>query len=194
MQDQITPFQREIGKEPKTREMHLHRLPWPTQELQDLGATQVEMRVTLSYFIAPNPSKRGIRSRYRYQSHGLRFGVRRPTESTDQFRSRINIAAQDEETGTNDRSIDPEWLLGMTKRHRGSLHSDTWSGTAADLASRGVLAVYPTIGWWKTRPALQRYDQGVRYALLVSIRAPEVEVDLYNAIAARVAVPVEVKI
>ena len=38
------------------------------------------MRVTLSYFIEPNPSQRG-NSRYRYQSHGLRFDVKRPTET-----------------------------------------------------------------------------------------------------------------
>ena len=31
----------------------------------------------------------------------------------------------------------------MSDRHRGSLHQDAWHGTAADLASRGFLAVYP---------------------------------------------------
>ena len=48
-------------------------MPWPLDELEQLGETQVEMRVTLSYFIEPNPSSRGFRSRYRYESHGLRF-------------------------------------------------------------------------------------------------------------------------
>ena len=55
--------------------MHLHDLPWPRDVLEDLGETPVEMRVTLSYFIEPNPSRRGHRSRYRYESHGLRFDV-----------------------------------------------------------------------------------------------------------------------
>jgi hypothetical protein len=32
------------------------------------------MRVTLSYFIEPNPSSRG-RSKYSYESHGLRFAA-----------------------------------------------------------------------------------------------------------------------
>ena len=193
VQDHLTPFQREKGKEPKAREMHLHALPWPLQELEALGETPVEMRVTLSYFIEPNPSERGIRSRYRYESHGLRFDVRRPAESTEEFRARVNVAAREEEEGTRDQGTDPGWTLGKQKRHRGSLHSDTWRGTAADLASRGVLAVYPALGWWKTRPALGRYDRSVRYALLVSIRAPGVEIDLYNAVALRIPVPVAVE-
>lgn len=190
VQDHLTPFQRDKGKEPKAREMHLHQLPWPLEELEALGETPVEMRVTLSYFIEPNPSERGIRSRYRYESHGLRFDVRRPAESIEEFRARINAAARDEEEGTRNKGGDPDWTLGVQKRHRGSLHSDTWLGTAADLASRGVLAVFPALGWWKTRPGLERYDRAVRYALLVSIRAPGVEVDLYNTVEAKLLVPV----
>ena len=191
VQDRLTPFQRDKGKEPKAREMHLHQLPWPLEELEALGETPVEMRVTLSYFIEPNPSERGIRSRYRYESHGLRFDVRRPAESIEEFRARINAAARDEEEGTRNKGGDPDWTLGVQKRHRGSLHSDTWHGTAADLASRGVLAVFPALGWWKTRPGLGRYDRSVRYALLVSIRAPGVEVDLYNTVESKILVPVE---
>lgn len=190
VQDRLTPFQRDKGKTPKAREMHFHQLPWPLDELEDWGETPVEMRVTLSYFIEPNPSARGIRSRYRYESHGLRFDVRRPAESIEEFRSRINAAARDEEEGTRNKGSDPDWTLGVQKRHRGSLHSDTWHGTAADLASRGVLAVFPALGWWKTRPALERYDRSVRYALLVSIRAPGVEVDLYETVESKIPLPV----
>jgi hypothetical protein len=47
-------------------------------------------------------------------------------------------------------------------------------------------------GWWKEKPALQRWDRSVRYALLLSIRAPEAEIDLYTPIAHRLAVPIEV--
>ena len=190
VQDRLTPFQREKGKEPKAREMHLHQLPWPLEQLEALAETQVEMRVTLSYFVEPNPSERGIRSRYRYESCGLRFDVRRPAESVAEFRARINAAARDEEEGTRNKGSDPDWMLGVQKRHRGSLHSDTWRGAAADLASRGVIAVYPALGWWKTRPALERFDRSVRYALLVSIRAPGVEIDLYNAVEEKILVSV----
>lgn len=189
---QLHPFQREGKKPPTLRDMNLHRLPWPLAELEALGETPVEMRVTLSYFIEPNPSARDFRSRYRYESHGLRFDVKRPYESGDDFRSRINAAARDEEEGTRTSGDDSGWLIGKQNRHKGSLHSDIWRGSAADLASRGTLAVYPALGWWKTRLRLERYDKAARYALIVSIRAPETEVDLYTAIANQIAVPVVV--
>jgi hypothetical protein len=54
----------------KTREMRLHALPWPTDELTALENTEVVMRVTLSYFIEPSPGERGWTPRYGYQSHG----------------------------------------------------------------------------------------------------------------------------
>jgi len=148
--------------------------------------------VTLSYFIEPNPSERGFRSRYRYESHGLRFDVKRPLESEYDFRARINAAARNEEEGSRRGGGDPSWVIGTQNRHKGSLHSDIWQGKAAELASRGTLAVYPVAGWWKTRTRLERYNMAARYALVVSIRAPEVEVDLYNAVANQIAIPVEV--
>ena len=194
VEESLRPFKRETSGQPTLRDMHLHSLPWPVDVLGSLGETRVEMRVTLSYFIEPNPSRRGVRSRYRYESHGLRFDVKRPTESTDEFRKRINLAARDEDEGTQRNSgSDPAWLIGTQARHRGSLHGDIWQGTAADLASREVIGVYPTTGWWKTRPALERYDQSARYALVVSIRAPEVDVDLYTEVANVVASEVEIE-
>ncbi len=193
LQDQLHPFQREEGKQPTIRDMNLHRLPWPLEELELLGETQVEMRVTLSYFIEPNPSERGFRSRYRYESHGLRFEVKRAQESDTDFRTRINAAARDEEEGTVSRGNDPDWVIGKNNRHKGSLHSDIWRGSAADLASRGILAIYPALGWWKTRIRHERYNMPARYALIVSIHAPEIDVDLYTAIANKIAVPITVE-
>ena len=192
VEQRLQPFKRTGSGQPTLRDMHLHDLPWPRDVLEDLGETPVEMRVTLSYFIEPNPSRCGHRSRYRYESHGLRFDVKRPLESTDEFRKRINRAARDEGEGSPGGSGgDSEWLIGTQGRRRGSLHCDTWNGTAADLASRGVIAVYPTAGWWKSRPALERYDKSARYALVVSIRAPEVDVDLYAEVENRIAVAVD---
>ena len=194
VEESLQPFERKTNSQPTLRDMHLHSLPWPRAELEKLGETQLEMRVTLSYFIQPNPSRRGVRSRYRYESHGLRFDVKRPHESTDAFRKRINLAARNEDEGTRRTNYgDPSWLIGTQNRHRGSLHSDIWRGTAADLASRGVIAVYPTAGWWKTRPALERFDQSARYALVISIRAPEVDVDLYTEVANQIAARVQVE-
>lgn len=193
VEGQLHPFRREAGKDPTLRDMNLHRLPWPLEELEALRETQVEMRVTLSYFVEPNPSERGFRSRYRYESHGLRFDVRRGYESERDFRTRVNAAARDEEEGTRSGGGDPGWIIGKQNRHRGSLHSDTWRGSAAELASRGSLAVYPTLGWWKTRPGLARYDKPARYSLIVSIRAPEVDVNLYNAVANQIAASVSIE-
>lgn len=194
VQDVLQPFEKIAATPPKTRDMHLHRLPWPIAELEALGETQVEMRVTLSYFIEPNPAERGIKGRYRYESHGLRFDVKRPEETEREFRARINRIVRDEEEGTQTGGSDPGWDLGTNLRHLGSLHCDTWRGEAAKLAARGSLAVYPALGWWKTRTLLQRYNKQGRYALLISIRAPEVDVDIYNAVRNLIATPVHIEI
>src|SRR5699024_8790568 len=132
--------------------------PWPLEVLEQLGETDVEMRVTLSYFIEPNPSQRGVKTRYRYESHGLRFTVRRPTESVDQLRARVNKKARDEGHEKVDGS-DDGWLIGTNARHHGSIHSDIWRGSAAKLASQGAIAIYPTTGWWKTRYGLKCHDR-----------------------------------
>jgi hypothetical protein len=83
---------------------------------------------------------------------------------------------------------DPDWLLGSQFRHKGSIHKDVWFGKAADLAERGQIAVYPAIGWWRTRTALQRYNKSARYSLVISIAVPEVDVDIYSEIAQQISV------
>ena len=192
VEDALHPYEKVKGKGVKTRDMHLHALPWPKDELEALGDLEVQMRVTLSYFIEPNPSARGIASKFHYPSHRLRFGVRRPLESTDDFLARVNAAAAQEEDEQAVNPKDPNWWLGAHHRHKGSLHQDVWTGTAADLASRGYLAVYPAMGWWRTRPKLERYDLPARYSLIISIRTPETDIDLYNAVAAQIPLPVAI--
>ncbi|MDZ7663004.1 S8 family peptidase [Thiohalophilus sp.] len=185
VEDKLQPFGKFDGKI-KTRDMHLHDLPWPKDALQDLGETAVEMTVTLSYFIEPNPSSRIVSGKYSYQSHGLRFDVKRQLESVYDFRKRINRQARDEEEGTTKAPADPDWLLGSQFRHKGSIHKDVWKGKAVDLAERGQIAVYPAMGWWRTRAGLGRYDKEARYALVVTISVPDVDVDIYSAISALV--------
>lgn len=192
-QDSLHPFTRETGRAVSLNEMNLHRLPWPIEALQDLGNTEVEMRITLSYFVQPNPSTRG-NSRYTYQSHGLRFDVKRPTETVDGFRRRVNLVAREESNGSSGSGEDQAWLIGKSGRHRGSIHGDIWQGTAADLAERGCIAVYPATGWWKTRQALERYNETARYALVVSIKAPEVDVDLYTEVENQILSVIEQEI
>lgn len=194
VEDKVHPYKKVKGKGIKTRDMNLHVLPWPKEQLEALGATNVEMRVTLSYFIEPNPSARGAASKYHYPSHRLRFDVRRALESTSDFMARINAAVAQEEDEQQVNLKDPDWLLGGQNRHKGSLHQDIWKGTAADLASRGFIAVYPAMGWWRTRPKLERYDLPARYSLVVTIRTPETEHDIYNAVALQLEAPIAVEV
>lgn len=178
----------------KMREMHLFELPWPREVLQSLGETPVRMRVTLSYFVEPNPGRRGWTKRHRYASHGLRFEVKGPTESVEEFRKRLNQRALDEDEekpvaggGASD------WYFGEQARNRGSIHSDVLQGFAADLAERGVIGVYPVSGWWKDQPKRDRSEKGAHYALVVSIETPSVQADIWAPVAEQVQalVPVE---
>ncbi len=197
VEDELQPFEKKQGKPPSTCDMHLHDLPWPKESLQALGEAPVEMTVTLSYFIEPNPSSRNVSGKYSYPSHQLRFDVRRPTETISDFQKRISRDARDVEEGTTRAPGDPDWLLGEF-RHRGSIHKDVWSGSAAALAERGHIAVYPAMGWWRTRTKLQKWEKKARYSLVVSISTPEVEVDLYteitNQIETSTAVTTEIQV
>jgi predicted transcriptional regulator YdeE len=173
--------------------MHLYELPWPKDVLEGLGETPVRLRVTLSYFIEPNPGRRGWKRRHRYASHGLRFEVKGATESLDEFHKRLNQRALEEDEDKPSTGGDSsDWYLGEHARNRGSLHSDIWVGTAADLAERGVIGIYPVSGWWKDQPKRDRSNNGARYALVVSIETEAAEVDIWTPVATEVGVPVEV--
>ncbi len=188
-QSSIRPF-----ADGKMREMHFFDLPWPRDVLAALGATPVRLRVTLSYFIEPNPGRRGWKKRHRYASHGLRFDVKGPAESLEEFRKRLNKKALDDnevKPGTGGDSS--EWYLGEQTRNRGALHSDILSCNAADLAERSVIAVYPVSGWWKDQPKRDRSNLGARYSLVVSIETPGVETDIWTPIAQQVGVALTVE-
>ncbi len=174
----------------KMREMHMFTLPWPQATLEALADTPVRLRVTLSYFVEPNPARRGWQKRHRYQSHGLRFDVKGATESPEELRKRLNQLALDEEEARPTGAVDDAWFLGARARNTGSIHSDTWSGTAADLAERGVIAVYPVTGWWKDQKKRDRSAYGARYALVVSIETPGVETDIWTPVAQEIGVRV----
>ena len=194
-EDNIQPFRKKENSIITINEMKIHSLPWPTEALQNLESTEVEMKVTLSYFVEPNPSARPPTSRYRYESHGLRFDVKRSTESETDFRRRINQLLREEadDEGQIDSSERIEnrntiqgdnrnWLIGPSQRHKGSLHSDIWRGSAADLASCDMVGVYPVSGWWKTRKKLNCYNSLASYALVISIHTLYVKVDFYGEI------------
>ena len=187
VQDTFVPF---IGKDHKMRELRLHQLPWPAEVLEDIGEHDVELRVTLSYFVEPSASRRGWRRRYAYASHGLRFDLQRPNECTPDFVARVNRAAKAEEDGDPSTLGDSKWLVGPQQRDRGSLHQDIWTGYGAELATTGGgLVVHAVGGWWKNNNRKDRVDLPVRYALLVSLRTAAENVDLYEPIAVELGIP-----
>lgn len=177
-----------------TRDMHLYDLPWPSDILLELAETAVAMRVTLSYFIEPGPGEVGWGYRYRYPSHGLRFDVNGPTESQSDFVRRVNFQARGENERIDTTGAVDHWTIGANNRQLGSIHSDTWTGTAAQLSQSNKIAVYPTKGWWSNRPHLNLWHRQTRYSLIVSIDTPEMETDIYLAVATKIGITTPVTI
>jgi hypothetical protein len=193
-QDEIQPFHKDDGRI-KSRELRLHALPWPKEALEELGSTKVRMRVTLSYFVEPSPGERGWSAKYGYPSHGLRFAVKKQLESLAEFQQRINRAARDEDYVAPHLG-DPGWRFGTRGglTSLGSIHSEMWEGVAADLAARGFIAVYPTMGWWNKRQQLEGWKKTTRYALVVTIETPEIETDIYTPVANQIGVPIVIEV
>lgn len=147
--------------------------------LLDLGETPVKLKITLSYFIEPGAGKIGWKDKYRYQSHGLRFDVNNVGETEDEFRRRINIAAREENEEVNGNTGSQRWAIGVNNRSTGSMHSDFWEGTAADLATCNHIAVYPIIGWWRERKNLEKVENETRYSLIISLDTPAQDITLH---------------
>ncbi|WKZ33532.1 MAG: S8 family peptidase [Thermodesulfobacteriota bacterium] len=192
---ELQPYDKE-GNNFKTRDMHIHELPWPQGVLLGLGEAQIMMRVTLSYFIEPGPGQIGWRDRYRYASHGLRFEVNSPGESRDELLIRINKAAREEGESPETTSASERWKIGATARDHGSIHSDIWFGNAATIAGSNLIGVYPVGGWWRERTHLGRWNWRTRYSLIVSLHTAEQNVDIYTPVATQVGIvtPVEIEI
>lgn len=188
----IQPYVREGSNEPKINEYHLYELPWPREAMGRLFDEQIRVNVTLNYFIEPNPGKKEYSQSYSYQSVGLRFKMCRPNETTDQFTARVNKLARDDdyETGADSEN----WVIGSGVRDKGSIHRDWLMTTGPELATKNKIAVFPVGGWWKTRKKLERYNQQVRYSLIVSIDAPnsDIGVDLYTPVKNLIDVEIEV--
>ncbi len=189
----LKPFKWEDSRI-KTDEFHLYRLPWPHDVLAGLGAVDVRLKVTLSYFIEPNPGNKEYAKSNNYASHGLRFKMIASTEGIEAFKARVSKAMRDDDYEAE--GSEAGWQLGKDCRNKGSIHKDIWEGSAADLATRNAIAIYPIGGWWKSRKKLGRHENKVRYSLVVSIEVPETSVDIYNPVAQVIEnyVPVEITI
>jgi subtilase family protein len=193
-EDTIQPFFRPQGSDVKSCDIKFHELPWPRDTLLALPLdTPIEMRITLSYFVEPSPGERGWDRKYGYASYGLRFKVIRPTESLAEFKLRINAHDRDEDYDEDHANETGTWVLGVTGPTNGSIHSNVWKGSAAELANRGYIAVHPTIGWWRTRPAENRFENRARYTLIVSISTPDTNVDIYTPVAVQIGIDVPIE-
>lgn len=192
-ENEIQPFIRD-GSRYITNEMHLHKLPWPTEVLLNLGETRVTLRITLSYFIEPGPGEIGWKDKYRYASYALRFDLNKPGESESMFIHRLSAATREDDEQSNFDSGSERWTIGKNNCKKGSIHSDYLKATAADLAATNLIGIYPASGWWRERPWQNRWDRKARYSLIVSIQTPEETMDVYTPIAIKLNIPIEVQI
>jgi Subtilase family len=196
VQEFIQPFKKhEKDSRYVANEMHLFELPWPSDMLLNLGEMKVKLRITLSYFIDPSPGEVGWKDKYTYASHGFRFDMNTPFEKKEAFISRINAAVQnDEQDIIAPQSSSQRWKLGKVNRNSGSIHSDYWVGTAADLAVCNLVAVYPTTGWWRGRPHLGKWNSRTRYSLIISLETEDTTIPIYETVTnlIRTKVPIQV--
>lgn len=178
----IQPFA--IGsKGVKYNEYHLYKIPWPIDILRDhLTDQDVKLKVTLSYFIEPNPGNRRYANNFQYHSHALDFKVIKPQEDLDTFKRRVSAAS---ETGNTDQNYDGSqepWALREAIRNRGSIKKDFIVSSGADISTRNTIAIYPKSGWYKTRKKLNKVGSIVRYALIVSVESGEIDIDIYSPV------------
>lgn len=205
-EDSISPYKGKSGSI-NLNDCHIHRLKLPTGLIEDNAATTCRLKVTLSYFAAPNPSasNRIPGSRYRYAGNLLRFSVRHKDESPESFEGRVaKIAAEessDSPEPSEERLYDDRWAIGSKLRGKaGSLVQDVWQGSVADLLTMDQIAVFPVKGWWAFRkfkdedsPWHDCHLREVRYSLIVSIEV-DAEVELYDSISNLITPEVDVNI
>jgi hypothetical protein len=187
-QADIQPFKMDSGR--KFNECHYYTLPIPADLLVRLENNEVELKITLSYFIEPSPGLSANIEPQRYQSHGLRFDLRRKGEPLDIFKQRVNAAERaDPRRGPRVEPDDDRWRLGPNSVSAGSLHCDTWSGPAIELLGRDTLCIKPVLGWWRDRAGKDYVNKKTRYALIITFKSRDVDIDLYTPIRAVVDIP-----
>lgn len=190
-QAEIQPYRRSPRG---MNECHYYSLPWPRVALEDLGEIDITLKITLSYFVEPNPGSSASFDPYRYQSFGLRFDLKRRSETTLNFMKRLNKQAweNDEDRPDSDRDND-NWLFGTNSMSAGSLHSDEWTGPAVNLLSRDMICIKPVGGWWNNRANADVRAQRARYSLVLSLRSEDSDIDLYTPIASVIRAETEVE-
>ncbi|MFC7052577.1 S8 family peptidase [Hansschlegelia quercus] len=183
-QSSLVPF-KEDGRSNALNECAYHPLPWPETALRGLGDTEVELRVTLSYFVQPDMRAPSARRHADYPSHRLHFDLKGPDDDDLDAARRQNRAFRGIRSASPPRRSEARWRLGSTLRERGTVHHDVWTGPASELARQNALRIAPRGGWWRDAPVYAGVP--VRYALIVSLRTPESAQDIYQETRTRVA-------
>lgn len=182
VQDRLKPFDGQ--SDPRLGDVKFYKLPWSKDIIEQLGRSPVELRVTLSYFVEPNPGKRGVAHHSTYPSHGLQFLIKSGAQSSDEFRSDIAESDNDDDrSGAKMFSAGSGWVSGSKNRDRGSLRSDIWCGAAYKLLDVDEIAVVPLTGWWKLHRRTDRCALEVPYSLMITLRTLGAGVDLYTNIS-----------
>lgn len=191
-QNSIQPYKVSGGR--KFHECHYYSLPWPKETLEQIGNTEIKLKITLSYFIEPSPGLSASIDPQRYQSFGLRFDLRRKNETIIGFKKRVNLFERENNTDRSHTEDDGKWVLGPKAVSSGSLHCDVLTGPAIDLLSRDTLCIYPVSGWWRNRADKNTCEQVTRYALVVTIQTPDTEIDLYTPIQTNIANTIDIEV
>lgn len=184
-ESELEPFT-QGSAEPKFARMHLYQMPWPSEILRELGEQDVIVKITLSYYVEPNPGNRGKMKKHSYQSIRLNFELNQPLEPLNKFQRRVSHLGE-EEPMDNDGG---RWRIGIKRRNQGSISSDAIMCSAAELADCNLLAIYPSSGWYKTRKS--KADVKIKYSLVVSIEAPEQDIytEIQNKIRIQQLIPI----
>jgi hypothetical protein len=138
-EEEIQPYFKDIDGSIKTKDVHFYKFPWPKETLQSMGAVEVKIKITLSYFIEPNPGEKGYSTKYSYQSAALKFSLMPANDDPDNFMLSINNVPRNaikDILGVDKRKALPDgyfskknnipWDLGMNNVFKGSVHSNSY--------------------------------------------------------------------
>lgn len=177
---EIQPYKVEKS-DGKYNQYHLFNLPWPKEALQSLEEKSVKLIVTLSYYIEPNPGSRRLATHYSYHSHQLDFELIKRNETPVEFKKRIS-KPEGETDETKPKRDGVKWEIGSKAGSKGSIRKDFIIGAGREMSERNTLAVFPKNGWYKNLKRQNKFNEVVRYSLIISLETEENEIDLYTPV------------
>jgi hypothetical protein len=184
---EIQPYKYEKSKG-QYNKYHLFNLPWPKEALESLEDKLVKLIITLSYYIEPNPGSRRLATHYSYHSHQLDFELIKRYETPVEFQKRIS-KPEDETDDNKPKRDGVKWEIGTKAGSKGSIRKDFISATGLEMSERNVLAVFPKNGWYKNLKRQNKFNEVVRYSLIVSLETEENDIDLYTPVMNQLAIP-----